>query len=239
MATSTTSTQRRARPSAADAQSPAVVNVRRPEFAHAEIVLEPDRTATSPSRLDDAPPPQTMLRLPDLEAIVRTLPRARGKLGIGSIAQWVAIGLGGALALWLIFGGRAPRREIEEEAPAWNAPEAAAPESAPPKRNSPDWSADAPPAAPPAADAQSTAPQWNAPSERAEPEFDPYRQLQPGDEPATAEGPNFGDSAQGAAANPAVPRAPVHTAQRPDAAGLDRFQPSEAQPLDTTVVVPQ
>jgi hypothetical protein len=237
MMTFTTSTHRPGRPTVGDAQNPAVVNVRRPHLAPAEVL--PDRPSAVPSGLDDAPPPQTVLRLPDLAAVVKSLPAMRGKLKLAAIAQWAAIGLGGLLALWLIFGGHASTPAIEEEAPAWSAPASATADS-PPGWNGPGSSrADAtPPARAESVPMPAHEGNHGAPAEH---EFDPYHQMQPGGEPGSAAGPDWDESAAGSGASPAT-RPPVLTAQRSDAAGnssADRFQPSEAEPLNVTVPVPQ
>jgi hypothetical protein len=240
MATFTTSRQQSARHGVPDTQDTAVVNVRRGNRVPAEIVPEPERAA--PLGLDDAPPPPTVLRLPDLAAAVKTVRTLGSRIRVGSIAQWAAIGVGAALALWLIFGGRAPQ-PAADEAPAWSAGESP-PADAPPAWHGLNNSAAS--ASPPADPDAAGAPEWNPPNAPAEGDFDPYQQMQPGDgdeysPDAPSAGPQWDDSSQApAASGPA--NAPLHTARRPDAPATpsaDRFQPSEAEPLDITVPVPQ
>jgi hypothetical protein len=227
MATFTSSTHRPLRPAVADGQSPAVVNVRRPQLAPADAAPERIRAADG-LRLDDAPPPPTVLRLPEVAADVASLRPIVGKFKMAAIAQWAGIGLGALLALWLIFGGRTPARQMDE-APAWSAP-AAAPADSPPAWNGPGSGRSAAPA-----------PQESPPPGATAPEFDPFDQLQPGGDANAAAAPADATSARGSAAHPTGQAdGSLRTAQRPpDAGNADGYRPSEAQPLNVTVPVRQ
>jgi hypothetical protein len=143
---------------------PAVINVRRPAAARTETPHFQPRPEAEFPLLDDAPPPQTALRLPDLAALVKRLPKRH--LEGGAIAQWVGIALGGVLALWLIFGGgSAPQSEVND-APTWSPPSSASsapayadpnPSTKQPNANDPvppelpEWDDSATRSAPPAA----------------------------------------------------------------------------------------
>ncbi|MEX0676264.1 MAG: hypothetical protein WD063_04275 [Pirellulales bacterium] len=219
-----------------DTQNPAVVNVRRPHTLRAEIAPAGGQPHADLLAINDAPRPQTALRLPDLAAIVRNLPSKQFK--VGSVAQWAGIGLGGLVALWLIFGGgRPPARDVND-APAWKPP--ARWESAQPAWNGPgDASVSQPPAGQPSRARSPSAPTFPDPN----PSGQPTNQ----NESAAPElpdwnDPNWNDSANRAAPPAAAPRPETRTARRPDEHANqppDGSQPGKAQPLGITVPVPQ
>lgn len=82
------------------------------------IPLEPARTATDVGGLEDAALPEVVLQLPDLKTSVGW---TRGvRLPVATALYWVALILGGLLALWLITSGRKSASQSTSEAPAWN-----------------------------------------------------------------------------------------------------------------------
>jgi len=112
--------------------APPVLNLRRPSVTPGSSVTPCPSVKASevtppaiprPSELaasGEAAVPISVMRLPDLAELPKPLPKLT--LSVWSILQWIGIGLGALLALWLIFGGhRAPVRPVEK-APAWTAP---------------------------------------------------------------------------------------------------------------------
>ena len=235
MAAYTTSTREPASTSGSDTQDPAVLNVRRPNTVRAETGRPPARPHADLRGLDDAAQPQTVLRLPDLAASVKRMPRP--ELNLAAIAQWVVLGLAGLVALWLIFGGRGAPVSTIDEAPPWEPPGGSQVEMAPPPAGaaaaapatewqSPSWeTSSAPASAAPSSSGQPLGP--NEPSVPHTPDWND---------------PNWNDSVNRAAPPAAAPRQNVRTARRnetgngpPPAAG----QSPQAQPLSVTVPVPQ
>lgn len=208
------------------------MNVRRPGAARSAVPHAKTWPQPELRPLDDAPLPQTVLRLPDLPTFVKLLPENQTKLAaVGSIAQWVAIGLGGLLALWLIFGGRSAPLPEANEAPPWTPPGETQADTA-----APAWNAAA-------KSANSPAPAWQSPMPApavTDPNTDPNVQPSESNEPAPPEFPADEDpwnSAAHAASGPAV-----RTAQRVGVAGETvpaDSRPAEAPPLGITVPVPQ
>jgi hypothetical protein len=211
---------------------PAVINVRRPASVRTETPhFQPGPQADFPL-LDDVPPPQTALRLPDLAAMVKRLPKRNRQLG--AIAQWAGIAVGGLLALWLIFAdGPPPVREINN-APAWSPPSAAKAKMAKPAWNVPGAEGKSP------APARQTSPaDASSPSADGDPNSN-AQQPNPND-PVPPDLPEWDDSAA-RAAPPADAAPAVRTAQR-DGVSAPKppggAEPSEAPPLGITVPVPQ
>ena len=66
------------------------------------------------------------MRLPDVAALTRPNSPAWYTY-LAPVVQWLAIGLGALLALYLIFGGHRTPVRTSDEAPAWNVPQPAAP----------------------------------------------------------------------------------------------------------------
>ncbi len=209
-------------------ENPAVLNVRRPQPIQADAATLPTHSRIDGNGLDDAPLPPTALRLPDLAAVTKPFTQFRFKRRTGEALQWVGIGLGGLLALWLIFGGRGGPALDTSNAPA---PDAAGPAAA-------TWT-------PPAPDAPEAprweAPQWQGPAEGAEPDVpvNPANQI-----------PNRGDSSS--PAPPAAGEEACHmppnggpaarTAQRPPSTNAQPgpgTSPGETHSLGITVPVPQ
>jgi hypothetical protein len=244
MAAISNSTHKPTHVDAPDSQAPAVLNMRRPAGLTSEIhpAVAPPRTEACDQ--DEAPLPQTALRLPDLAAIVQRLPKNPfSSVSFGSIAQWMGIGLGALLALWLIFGGHGTSTtegttssgEASQAAslPAWNPPPLA-----PEAPEAPRWQ-------PPVADA----PSLDAPAQPSA--VKPSNDEQPG----SPEWPAWDDAARRTApphASPPVAQQPAaYVAQRPEAnqappPSADRYQsqPPDAvsgdlPPLGITVPVPQ
>jgi hypothetical protein len=106
---------------ASNLENPAVVNVRRPSIARGDRGGLRAAQRVDLQRAADLEQPQTVLRLPDLAAAVKSW---RPQVSLGTIVQWTAIGLGAMVALWLIFGSRPPSAgEAESQsAPAWAPP---------------------------------------------------------------------------------------------------------------------
>jgi hypothetical protein len=203
----------------------------------ADTVPERARSAASSLGLDDGPLPTTVLRLPDLATQVKSPRPIYARLKPGAIAQWTGIGLGGVLAVWLIFGGHGSAPPVEK-APAWTAPAAAPASSAAPAWNGPGSSGTHAPRSPAAPSAATPPPNSGG---AAAGEFDPFNQLQPGGPPNPAAAGTDGDAARvPAPGNGVQPDGSLRTARRPEAPrAADGFRPSEAQPLDVTVPVPQ
>ena len=235
MAAYTTSTREPARTSGSDTQDPAVLNVRRPNTVRAEIDRLRANPQVDPRGLDDAAQPRTVLRLPDLAAAVKRM--RRPELNLAAIAHWVALGLGGLLALWLIFGGRRAPVSTVDEAPPWAPPGGSQVEMAPPPAGAA--------AAPPATEWQS--PSWEASSAPAPAAPGPSGQPSGQNEPSMPQtpdwnDPNWNDSVNRAAPPAAAPRQNVRTARRNETGnGLPSAAPRspQAQPLGVTVPVPQ
>lgn len=226
MAVSTT-THERLRATSIDTQSPSVINVRRPNIVRAETPGVGVRPRPELRELDDAPLPQTVLRLPDLAAAMKRF--SERKLSAGSVAQWVGIGLGGLLALWLIFGGRRAPAPQAVEAPAWTPPASAQVETAPRAWNVP------------AASPTSTAhPSVQADVAPVSPEANPDGQQPSDNDPIPPEFPEWDDSANREAPAGTPSQDPgLRTARRADVAGETPSGPqsSEVQPLGITVPV--
>jgi hypothetical protein len=122
---------------------PPVLNVRRPKALRTGGTTSHSEDFILATAVDDSPLPPTVLRLPNLAA--GSAAADARNYSIASIAHWVAIVLGGLIALWLIFGGRrgempdpdaAPlpaRAEADSGTPAWVPPplESAGDSSAP------------------------------------------------------------------------------------------------------------
>lgn len=235
MAALTSSSHERTGTRGPDTQNPDVVNVRRPPAARSDTAPAQANPQADFRRIDDAP--QTALRLPDLAAIVQRVPKKR--ITLGSIAQWVAIGLGGLLALWLIFGGGRPLAREVNEAPPWVPAKSSSAEAAPAAPNGPDA-------------AGSQAPTW-PPSDSQAPSAPVHADPNPSDPPPSQNEPNapelpdwndadWNKSAHRAAPPGNAPQQAVRTAQRADEPGNAAPggpQPSEAQPLDITIPVAQ
>lgn len=183
--------------------------------------------------LDDAPPPPTALRLPDLGAIVKRM-RTR-QVSLGAVAQWAGIGLGSLLALWLIFGG-GRRVPVElNEAPAWSPPGSSQVQTAPPAWKAPAEAASAAAFAQPPADAES---QSSPPAAAATPDNQPPYQ----NDPLPPQLPEWDESARRAMPPAGAEISAPRTAQRENApveTVPDSRQPGEAPPLGITVPVPQ
>ncbi len=191
---------------------PAVVNVRRPGAKPPESG-KPHQVRVDAGDAEHAAVPKTLLRLPDLTIAVRSLQGMR--VSYWEITQWVLIGLGALLALWLNFGGRRAGKPVEA-APAWTAPgdvDGGA---------SPQWKA-------PAAE-EAKAPAWDSGAPQYEP--DPTPPEMP---------PEWAESAGNAStAVPEYVPAQAYTAQRPESSGGEapRYEnSSDPQPLGVTVPV--
>ena len=164
--------------------APPVLNVRRPKALRAGGATGHSEDFVLATAVDDTPLPPTVLRLPNLADGSAT---ESTNYSIASMAHWVAIVLGGLIALWLIFGGRrgempdpdaAPlpaRAEADSATHAWVPPplesagDSSAPAWTPPKATS----APAADAAPPAIETPSPtstpemAPAFNGPESNA------------------------------------------------------------------------
>jgi hypothetical protein len=232
-----------------------VLNVRRPKSFRTEAGTVEDEDFILAAVVDDTPLPPTVLRLPNLATSQYT---ARSTRSIASIAHWVAIVLGGLLAMALIFGGRrgampdpqaAPldspaRAEASPSAPAWVPPpldsagDSTAPAWKPPAAAAPPTSEASQVPAPPADPPLQHTPEQNAPHE-AQQEAWP----RPSGDAAPASTPELPAAGTSAHAAPPIGGAgPVaRTAQLEahlDPAGNDPAA-SEAQSLGITVPVPQ
>jgi hypothetical protein len=213
-------------------ETPAVVNVRRPAGPRADASHSIAPAQIDLRTLGDAPPPPTLLRLPDLDIIIKSL--RKRSLSMGAAAQWIGIGLGGLLALWLIFGGIRHAPLEVDEAPPWNPPASAQLQSAPAWQPSTE-AAPAPAYSQQAIDADS---QSLAPAAPGIPNNEsPY----PND-PQPPQLPEWDESAGRAAVPPGAEGPVARTAQRVDVpleSATDNRQPGEAPPLGITVPVPQ
>jgi hypothetical protein len=182
-----------------------------------------------------------ILQIPDLAA---AKPGFGGfHLPIGQIAQWLAIGLGALVALWLNFGGHRPPSSTDD-APAWTAPERTKSETSMPRPDPPRGESDAPAWTPPvnaapapmpgSAPANPPAPMPNSPPS---PSASPLETPAPAPEaPPLPEYPSWEQSSgRGSAPNGPVAR----TAELPAAPAPASGEPVEAQPLGVTISVPQ
>ncbi len=214
------------------AQNPAVVNVRRPQPAPAEPAAFSARPQVDGNGLDDAPLPPTALRLPDLSRPLKAIsPLQFSWPTVGEALQWTGLGLGGLLALWLIFGGRAGPMRKYDNAPAPNTPAHAHTET-----KAPNWT-------PPAPDAPEAprweAPKWQVPVETSTSPIAPETETPDGGQsPAT----QFSPPGEEARSMPPSGGPAVRTAQRPMGnlqPGPGDSPPGEAHSLGITVPVPQ
>ena len=237
MAALTSSSHERTGTRGPDTQTPDVVNVRRPLAARSNMAPAEANPQRDLRRIDDAPQPQTALRLPDLAAIAQRVPSQQ--INLGSIAVWVAIGLGGLLALWLIFGGgRPPAREVNE-APPWAPAKSSSAEAAAAASNGPDAAGSQAPAWPPSDSPAPFAPVHADPN----PSDPPPSQYEPtATELPDWNDPDWNNSARRAAPPGNAPQQAVRTAHRADehrSRAPGGPQPGEAQPLDIMVPVVQ
>jgi hypothetical protein len=236
-------------------RNPPVLNVRRPLLQRTGAAPKSGEDFILAAAVDDTPLPPTVLRLPNLD---NPQSATESTWSVASIAHWVAIVLGGLIALWLIVGGRGGAMPDPDAAPELNSPDraAAAPAAAawvPPPLDSagdssaPAWNAPKPATAPAAAAPASIetpsaattpalAPDTNTPNE---PQQEAWPRPAGDNAPAsTLELPAAGTSAQ---ASPHTGGPAARTAQleaHVDPAGNDPAA-SEAQPLGITVPVPQ
>ena len=247
-------------------QNPAVLNLRRPGAllggSTTSAALDANIVLASVVDDDNALPP-TVLRLPHLAAA-----GSSRNYSIASIAHWVAIVLGGIIALALIFTGRGkPLEEPDkpgstapapaDSTPGWKAPllssagDSSAPSWNPPPLSSAGESA-APKWTPPAA--ATPAPTQEMPS--TAPAAHEHDHAPAGEAPAHEAWPK-GEASEPAPSQPELPTMPESTARyAPIGAGagpayrtaqreaplVDQYAPSaddDAQPLGITVPVPQ
>lgn len=203
-------------PSATHGPEPIVLGVSRPEPAPAPAARRPTSGV-----LEEGPAPPVILQIPDLAA---AKPGFRGlSLPIGQIAQWLAIGLGALVALWLNFGGHRPPSRTDD-APAWTAPERTKNEAPMARPDPPRGESEAPAWTPPANAAP--LPNNNAVPETPAmaPEAPPLPEY-PSWEQSSGRGPAPGGPVARTAERPAAPSAPT--------------EPVDAQPLGVTISVPQ
>jgi hypothetical protein len=78
---------------------------------------------------EDSALPEVVLRIPDL-ATAAPSQRAE-RFRYASQIYWVAVVLGGLLAMWLILSGKKPAERSMDEAPAWSGPTQATSEAPP------------------------------------------------------------------------------------------------------------
>lgn len=222
MAAMTSSLHEPASAAGSDTQNPAVLNVRRPGTLRAEAEPAVAAPHTGIPGSETTAPVHTVLRLPDLAAAVKRMPRPQ--FNIVQIAQWVGIALGALLALWLIFGGRGPSSATESDAPPW-APPAAAPRATPPTTGA------------------GTAPQWQLPTPAPETEPAAHdQQTVPSGSSQPSAAPDWNDPNWNNTAGGGAQRPPVRTAQRPAPTtntGAPAPQSPQAERLNVTVPVPQ
>jgi hypothetical protein len=226
MAAYTTFTREPAGKSGSDTQDPPVLNVRRPSAVRAEIDQAVAKPHADLRGLDDTAQPRTVLRLPDLAAAVKRMQRP--ELNLAAIAQWIALGLGGLLALWLILGGRRPPVSAVDEAPPWAPPGGSQVEMAP--APAPQWQSQSPSArSAPAPSAPHASGQPSGPNTPSMPQAPDWND------------PNWNDSANRAAPPAGAARQEVRTARRSETGNGPPPGPQspQAQPLNVTVPVPQ
>jgi hypothetical protein len=219
-----------------ETQAPAVINVRRPAGMRAEMPHGITQPQVELWPLDDAPPPPTALRLPDLGAIVKHLRKRH--VSLGAAAQWAGIGLGGLLAMWLIFGNGRPVAVEVNEAPAWRPPGGSQVQTAPPAWQTPADAAPSPAFSQPPVDAESPSSPSSSPAAAGLPDNQsPYQ-----NDPVPPQLPDWDESARSALPPAGADSPAARTAQResvPAEPVPASHQPGEAPPLGITVPVPQ